>query len=380
LLALESRWPLDPWIYYARALHWATNTITTVGFGDIVPTKLQELIFYVCTSIVATVAACTSIGLLIPALKGSNMLKETWLARVERADAFIKRHKIPPELARRIQEYLQYQWLFLRGADESTFFAGLPASLRSEVRFALNHKLLRSIPSFASLDADTIAALAGLLYPVIYTTDEHLLKCSSVADDGTLTIVPQTCSTAWLLVRGMVLEFGMMEECEDASVRENSSGAAGSPLAEGSQKRSVLSENSLSARWRKRAANRLRQIRTYDEGDCILPPLRRERWKRAPTSERRPSWRYMPCTATTWCSCLRRAKQQLLRHNRPSSRPTRSTQNPLSLPSHLKLLLRRTRPSPRPSCWTQRRPGRVGLSQRPGSFGGLWVPAAMWVT
>ena len=294
MLALESRWPLDPWIYYARALHWATNTITTVGFGDIVPTKLEELIFYVCTSIVATVAASTSIGLLIPALKGSNMLKETWLARVERADAFIKRHKIPPELARRIQEYLQYQWLFLRGADESTFFAGLPASLRSEVRFALNHKLLRSIPSFKSLDADTIAALAGLLYPVIYTTDEHLLKCSRGNDrDGTLTIVPQTCSTAWLLVRGMVLEFGMMEEYEDASVRENSrtrensrmhaagaagaagapgaTGAAGSPLAEGSQKRSVLAENSLSARWRKRAANRLRQIRTYDEGDCILP-------------------------------------------------------------------------------------------------------------
>ena len=215
---------VDPWIYYARALHWATNVIVTVGFGDIVPTKLEELIFYVCTSIVATVAASTSIGLLIPALKGSDMLKETWLARVERADAFIKRHKIPPELARRIQEYLQYQWLFLRGADESTFFAGLPSSLRSEVRFALNHKLLRSIPSFKSLDADTIAALAGLLYPVIYTTDEHLLKCSSVADDGTLTIVPQTCSHAWLLVRGRVLEFGMIEEYEDASVNGQGQG------------------------------------------------------------------------------------------------------------------------------------------------------------
>ena len=269
---------VDPWIYYARALHWATNTVVNVGFGDIVPTKLEELIFYICTSIVAAAVATTSIGLLIPALKGSDMLKETWLARVERADAFIKRHKIPPELARRIQEYLQYQWLFLRGADESTFFEGLPASLRSEVRFALNHKLLRSIPSFASLDADTIAALAGLLYPVIYTTDEHLLKCSSVADDDTLTIVPQMCSNAWLLIRGMVIEFGMMEEYEDASVN----GQGGS--FESSQKRSALAENSLTRQWRsalaensltfrrrKRAVNRLRQIRTYDEGDCMLP-------------------------------------------------------------------------------------------------------------
>ncbi|KOO22044.1 voltage-gated ion channel superfamily [Chrysochromulina tobinii] len=95
---------------------------------------MEELIFYIFSTLVAVATATTSIGLLIPTLMRSDVLKETWLARVERADAVIKRRKIPPELARRIQEYLQYQWLFLRGADESTFFEGLPASLRSERR------------------------------------------------------------------------------------------------------------------------------------------------------------------------------------------------------------------------------------------------------
>ena len=275
--------------------------MSTVGFGDIVPTKMEELIFYIFSVLLAVATATTSIGLLIPALMRSDALKETWLARVERADSLIKRRNLPPELARRIQEYLQYQWLFLRGADESIFFEGLPASLRSEVRFALNHKLLRSIPSFKSLDADMIAALAGLLYPVIYTTDEHLLKCSRGNDrDGTLTIVPQTCSHAWLLVRGRVLEFGMIEELEDVSVKgssirqrpraqwnssENANSAASAPasaastpaMAEDSSKRSPFSETSLKEnslkrrRFIRQAVNRLRQIRTYEEGSCILP-------------------------------------------------------------------------------------------------------------
>ena len=69
--------------------------------------------------------------------------------RVEQADLFIQKRKLPLKLARRVHAYLQYQWDTLRGVDESTFFAGLPPVLRSEVLVFLNGALLKGIPRFA---------------------------------------------------------------------------------------------------------------------------------------------------------------------------------------------------------------------------------------
>ena len=63
------------------------------------------------------------------------------------------RRPIPLKLARRMQTYLKYQWSCLRGVDESTFFAGLPPILRSEVLVFLNASLLRRIPRFAGVAA-----------------------------------------------------------------------------------------------------------------------------------------------------------------------------------------------------------------------------------
>ena len=247
------------WLHYARAYYWACGTMTTVGLGDIVPTKWEEMVFTIAVMFISTFTASGAVGLLMAELMRSDKMKDSWQARVERTDAFIRKRKIPPELARRLREYLQYQWLYLRGANESTFFAGLPSSLRIEVIFALNHKLLRSIPAFARSDPDTISALAELLSPVLYTKDEYLIKCSSIAEDGTATMTPLICTNAWLLVRGMVVESGLLEGNPNSVNVSQPSSRVRRP-----------SVNSMS-RFLRRSGGHLHTIRTYDEGNCILP-------------------------------------------------------------------------------------------------------------
>ena len=259
LLGFDFSVASEYWLHYARAYYWACGTMTTVGLGDIVPTKWEEMVFTMAVMFISTFTASGAVGLLMAELMRSDTMKETWQARVERADAFIKKRKIPPHLARRLREYLQYQWLYLRGANESTFFAGLPSSLRLEVIFALNHKLLRSIPAFARSDADTIAALAELLSPVLFTKDEYLIKCSSIAEDGTAKMTPVMSTNAWLLVRGMVVESGLLDGNPNSVDVSQPSSRVRRP-----------SVNSMS-RFLRRSGGHLHPIRTYDEGSCILP-------------------------------------------------------------------------------------------------------------
>lgn len=75
--------------------------------------------------------------------------------RVEQADLFIRKRKMPQKLARRVHAYLQYQWETLRGVDESTFFTGLPPVLRSEVLAFLNG----CNPMYYAVRAATLCAI-----------------------------------------------------------------------------------------------------------------------------------------------------------------------------------------------------------------------------
>lgn len=56
-------------------------------------------------------SACAIIGLVMAELVRSDTMEGAWQDRVERADVFIKKRKLPPELARRVQEYaLRCTW------------------------------------------------------------------------------------------------------------------------------------------------------------------------------------------------------------------------------------------------------------------------------
>ena len=132
----------DEWTLYLRSLYQAASVVTGIGFGDQIPHTLTSMGYSIVVAFVCTCYVSNAmIGLVLAQLVWVDSMSLAWQKRVETAEHFIQRRRVPRALAQRVREYLQYQWIFLRGVDESTFFAGLPGPLRTEVLVALNDGL-----------------------------------------------------------------------------------------------------------------------------------------------------------------------------------------------------------------------------------------------
>ncbi|KAL1529880.1 hypothetical protein AB1Y20_000810 [Prymnesium parvum] len=160
---------------YARAIYWSIVTMTTVGYGDIIPLSIEEMLYTCVVMFMGAYVAYAAIGLIMAELGRADVFAASWQRRVELADLFIRKRPIPLLLARRIQTYLKYQWAVLRGVDESAFFDALPATLRSEVLVFLNASLLRRIPEFETSCDEEIASLVAMLCPLLFLPGEVMI-------------------------------------------------------------------------------------------------------------------------------------------------------------------------------------------------------------
>ncbi|KAL1520891.1 hypothetical protein AB1Y20_022452 [Prymnesium parvum] len=159
---------------YLRGIWWTSVTFVTIGFGDIVPTQLSEMNICIFVEYVGLLTACVIVGLLTADITATDVMASSWQQRVDTASSFARSRKLSRKVSQRIHQYLQYQWTYLRGVDEASFFVGLPAALRSEVLVALNDHLIRNIPYFKKGSDALIAQLAGLLFPLLFLPEECL--------------------------------------------------------------------------------------------------------------------------------------------------------------------------------------------------------------
>eukprot|EP00873_Tetraselmis_striata_P018851 jgi/Tetstr1/439115/TSEL_002980.t1 len=135
---------------FVAALYWATTTVTTVGYGDIVPANAFEM----AIAIIVEFMGVLIFGLLIGILSSIFMTNskearrsQALQDRIQEANDWMLARRMPKDVRKKVRMFYTDVWQRqVMAHDDAKMLSDLPYSLRSEVSMSILRSSLRKCP------------------------------------------------------------------------------------------------------------------------------------------------------------------------------------------------------------------------------------------
>lgn len=174
---------LTPFDLYIRAFYWTTTTLTTIGYGDILPVNTNQIIYVIIIEFIGAGMYGLIIGNIANLIANIDVAKAQHREKMEKLNTFLRYRDIPQDLSRKINSYFEYLWQTRRGYNESSVLAELPSSLKTWVSLFLNKDIIEKVPIFEGASDEFIKETIMNLVPVVYTPGDYIVTAGEVGYD-----------------------------------------------------------------------------------------------------------------------------------------------------------------------------------------------------
>lgn len=193
-LGLAAHWIACGWVSFHRAggpdsisyldaLYWCVTTLTTVGYGDIVPNTPVQKVYAIGVMLLGIGVYGYIIGNIATLLANRDPVKNRYLEHREKLAAFLRYRHLPDDLQRRVREYYTYLWEERLLFDEPQILEGLPPALREDISMHLRRGLLERVPLFRGADPGFVREVALHLHRVVYTPGDLIIRSGDQGND-----------------------------------------------------------------------------------------------------------------------------------------------------------------------------------------------------
>ena len=133
---------------YVRSLYWTITTMTTVGFGDITPSRTTEYLVAMLVMLLGASLYAFLVGSIASLLSSLNVERNRHRDRVQNLSYYLQQRGVPADLNNRVRGYYEYLWSKRRGLAESELLEDLPRGLQIEIKEKLAGQIIKQVPLF----------------------------------------------------------------------------------------------------------------------------------------------------------------------------------------------------------------------------------------
>eukprot|EP01135_Chromosphaera_perkinsii_P001801 Nk52_evm70s210 gene=Nk52_evmTU70s210 len=166
----------DNTVFYIDSLYFALTSLTTVGFGNIAPETQEEKIFSICSMILGAFVYASVFGNVTAVMDRLHSTTTRYRSRIAGIDEFIRFHKLPKDMQKRIHQYAEYSWQLTQGIDMNSVLMNLSDSLRSDVTMYLYKHLIHCSPLFRGASEGCIRSVAMKLQTMYFAPEDWIIR------------------------------------------------------------------------------------------------------------------------------------------------------------------------------------------------------------
>jgi hypothetical protein len=160
---------------YQEGLYWTITTLTTVGYGDLVPQRSGEVWYTMLVMGLGAAMYGYVIGNVASLLANVDVLRSQHLGRIETINHFMRDRHVPRELQARVRDYYNYLWESRIGR-QSEMLDDLPVPLRTEIALHLNRAVLAKVPLFEGATDAFLRELVVNFEPTVAIPGENIVR------------------------------------------------------------------------------------------------------------------------------------------------------------------------------------------------------------
>jgi len=188
---------------YLAAFYYCLTTMTSVGYGDIIPRSDAERTYAICLEFIGGFVFAMIIASLTSVVTSSDMNARKVSEQLDSVSSFVQNRQFPNALGRRIRRHFRQFYSHKSAIDEKKIFGEMSSALRRDVSGYIVSVRMSDVKLFQSMNPKLWPRLFPLLNPSHFEVGECV--CTQGEECGEMFIILEGSLSGQTLIDTMVI-------------------------------------------------------------------------------------------------------------------------------------------------------------------------------